>query len=112
VIDNDKFDYTAQGEHPDVFRNYRTFLAVAQDFEETGVSAYKGQAPKLMGADPILSIALRIHSVQARHAAIVRRVRGLPAWDAKGGAFDKALTRAQVGQRIRAFLVDTNVDLS
>ena len=109
VINTDRFDFFAGGRYPDVFRNYQTFLKVSQSFEDTGVSAYKGQAPNLKPADPILSIALRIHSVEARHAAIVRRIRGVSPWD--GGAFDEPLTRAQVAQRIRPFLVDTNVDL-
>lgn len=39
--------------------------------------AYKGQAPNLMGTDQVLTTALRIHSVEARHAARIRRLRGL-----------------------------------
>ena len=76
-----KFDYTAGGRFPDVFRNFDTFLAVSQAFEDTGVKAYKGQATRLMGPKSLfLSIALRIHSVEARHAAIVRRIRGAKGW--------------------------------
>ena len=75
-----KFDYTAGGRYPDVFRNYRTFLGVAQAFEDTGVRAYKGQATNLMHASLILSIALRIHSVEARHACEIRRIRGQKGW--------------------------------
>lgn len=36
------FDFTAGGAFGDVFKNYQTFLAVAQAFEDTGVRAYKG----------------------------------------------------------------------
>ncbi len=80
-VNTHKFDYTAGGMFPDVFRNFATFLAVSQMFEDTGVKAYKGQAPKLMGSKSLfLSIALRIHSVEARHAAVVRRIRGEKAW--------------------------------
>lgn len=76
-----KFDYTAGGQFPDVFSNFRTFLAVSQAFEDTGVKAYKGQATRLMGPKSLfLSIALRIHSVEARHAAVVRRIRGAKGW--------------------------------
>ncbi len=80
-INTYKFDYTAGGMFPDVFRNFDTFLAVSQMFEDTGVKAYKGQAPQLMGSKSLfLSIALRIHSVEARHAAVVRRIRGEKVW--------------------------------
>jgi hypothetical protein len=71
------FDYTARGNFPTVFSNYDTFLAVAQAFEDTGVRAYKGQAPNLMGAAnrTVLGAALGIHSVEARHASHVRQMR-------------------------------------
>ena len=74
------FDFTAGGAFADVFRNYQTFLAVAQAFEDTGVRAYKGQAGNLKSNDMILTTALRIHSVEARHAAMVRRLRGETPW--------------------------------
>ena len=65
---------------PTVFSSYPTFLAVAQAFEDTGVRAYKGQAPALMGSPGVLQTALQIHSVEARHASEVRRLRGLKGW--------------------------------
>ena len=74
------FDFTAGGAFADVFRNYQTFLAVAQAFEDTGVRAYKGEAGNLMKNDKILTTALQIHSVEARHAAMVRRLRGETPW--------------------------------
>ena len=75
------FDFTAgngsgAGPYADVFTNYETFKAVAQAFEDTGVRAYKGQAPALRPYDDILTAALTIHSVEARHASEVRRLRG------------------------------------
>lgn len=71
------FDFTAKGTFPDVFTNYNTFLAVAQALEDTGVRAYKGQAPNLMGAAnrPYLTAALQIHSVEGRHASHIRYMR-------------------------------------
>ncbi len=71
------FDFTAKGAFPDVMTNYDTFLAVAQAFEDTGVRAYKGQAPNLQGTAnrPYLTAALNIHSVEARHASHVRQMR-------------------------------------
>jgi hypothetical protein len=74
------FDFTAKGKYADVFSNYDTFKAVSQAFEDTGVRAYKGQAPNLMSDATILTAALQIHSVEARHAAEVRRLRGLKGW--------------------------------
>ena len=74
------FDYTAKGAFGDVFSNYKTFLALSQAFEDTGVRAYKGQAGNLKSSDEILTVALQIHSVEARHAAEVRLIRGQPAW--------------------------------
>ncbi|HEY0252154.1 MAG TPA: ferritin-like domain-containing protein, partial [Kofleriaceae bacterium] len=71
-----KFDFTARGKYPDVFTNFRTFAALSQTFEDTGVAAYKGQAGNLMGNGLMLTTALRIHSVEGRHAAEVRRIRG------------------------------------
>lgn len=75
-----KFDFTAGGTFPDVFSNFQTFAALSQAFEDTGVRAYKGQAVNLMGADFILTTALKIHSVEARHAAAVRNLRGQKGW--------------------------------
>ncbi len=74
------FDFSAgkgsnNGPFADVFSNYDTFLAVAQTFEDTGVRAYKGQAPALIGSGGVLTAALNIHSVEARHAAHVRQMR-------------------------------------
>jgi hypothetical protein len=74
------FDFTAKGKYADVFSNYATFKEVSQAFEDTGVRAYKGQAPNLMSNATILTAALQIHSVEARHAAEVRRLRGLKGW--------------------------------
>jgi hypothetical protein len=55
-------------------------LLATQAFEDTGVRAYKGQAGRLLingnnNADIALESALRIHSVEARHAAKIRRIR-------------------------------------
>jgi hypothetical protein len=55
--------------------NYGVMLAVAQAFEDTGVRAYKGQAPRLINNNEVLQAALQIHSVEARHAAHIRHMR-------------------------------------
>jgi hypothetical protein len=97
-----RFDFTARGKYPDIFSNFRTFALVSQTLEETGVAAYKGQAPKLTGGGQLLTTALRIHSVEARHAAEVRRIRGVRPWN---GAFDHPLSKAQVLAAAKPFIV-------
>jgi len=74
------FDFTAGGTFPDPFVDYETFKALSQGFEDTGVRAYKGQAGALMSNNAILTTALQIHSVEARHASAVRRLRGQNGW--------------------------------
>lgn len=74
------FDFSAgngsgNGPFKDVFTNYQLFLAVAQAFEDTGVRAYKGQAGNLMSNNDVLTAALNIHSVEARHASHIRQMR-------------------------------------
>jgi len=69
------FDFTARGTFPTVFTDYATFLAVAQTFEDTGVRAYKGRAAEIVKGGDVLTAALNIHSVEARHAAHIRLMR-------------------------------------
>lgn len=60
------------------FDNYPTFLAYAQALEDTGVRAYKGKAGEIKEAgnpNDYLTVALQIHSVEARHAAHIRTMR-------------------------------------
>ena len=54
-------------------------LGIAQLLEDTGVRAYKGRALELIGTD-LLTVALQIHSVEGRHAAKIRTMRGQRAW--------------------------------
>lgn len=78
-IEKPAFDFTAKGAFRP-FTDFTSFLNLAQAFEDTGVRAYKGQAANLMGNDDVLTAALQIHSVEARHAARVRRLRGTQSW--------------------------------
>jgi rubrerythrin len=59
--------------------NYADQLKFAQVLEDTGVRAYKGRAPELAGTD-LLTAALQIHSVEARHAAHIRLMRNQMPW--------------------------------
>lgn len=85
AIARPELDLTGKGQYVDAYARYPSFLALAQTFEDLGVRAYKGQAPNLMGT-PALTTALRIHSVEARHAAEIRLLRGAPLGE---GAFDQ-----------------------
>lgn len=73
------FDFTVKGAF-DPMNDYPTFLTLAQAFEDTGVRAYKGQAGNVMSNKDVLTAALQIHSVEARHASEVRRLRGQKGW--------------------------------
>jgi len=74
------FDFTAGGKFPDVFTSYQRFMGLSAAFEDLGVRAYKGQTVNLAGAKDVLAVALNIHSVEARHASEVRRLRGSKGW--------------------------------
>ena len=79
VVAKPTFDFTVGGLFKP-FTDYATFLALAQAFEDTGVRAYKGQAANLISTPDLLTAALQIHSVEARHASEVRRLRGQKGW--------------------------------
>ena len=73
AVTSPTFDFTANGAF-NPFSVYEEFLVLAQGFEDTGVRAYKGQAGNLISNNAVLTAALSIHSVEARHASEVRRL--------------------------------------
>jgi rubrerythrin len=76
AVKRPRFDFRGATEDADRFRK----TAVA--FEDLAVAAYKAQAP-LIQSRAYLVPALAIHSVEARHAAWIRRLAGeVPAADA------------------------------
>ena len=101
AFERPKLDLTAGGKYADALTNFDTYLTLSQTFEDLGVAAYKGQAPNLMSSGDILTAALQIHSVEARHAAEVRRIGGKPSWD---GAFDEPKTKDEVLAAAKPFL--------
>lgn len=80
AIAKPEFDFTAGGAVPDPFKDYEVFKILAQGFEDAGVRAYKGQLRALKPYDDFLTAAATIHSVEARHASEVRRLRGQDGW--------------------------------
>ena len=93
------FNFKGATESPDAFR--RTAVA----FEDLAVAAYKGQAPRIYSKQ-YLEALLAIHSVEARHAAWIRRLAGkLPA----PTAFDEPESRGAVETLVASthFIVNT-----
>ena len=82
-----------------VFTSEKTFLKLAQTLEDTGVSAYNGAAPSIRSGD-VLAAAGSIVQVEARHAALIRLMRGeTPA----PAAFDPALDQQKVLDAVMPF---------
>ena len=84
----------------DVFTNQDRFLKLAQTLEDTGISAYNGAAPSIRSGD-VLAAAGSIVQVEARHAALIRVMRGqTPA----PSAFDPKLDQQQVLDAVMPFV--------
>jgi hypothetical protein len=92
---------SGNGPFKDVLTNYDTFLAVAQVFEDTGVRAYKGQAGFLLKNQVVLTAALSIHAVEARHASAIRQIRLQKPW---------IISTASLGNDTGLALVNGNYD--
>lgn len=101
AVERPALDLTAGGQYADALTNFDTYLTLSQTFEDLGVAAYKGQAGNLIDNDDILQAALQIHSVEARHAAIVRKIGGKKPWD---GAFDEPMSKEEVLAAAEPFL--------
>jgi len=118
AVEKPTFDFTGGpgGLNLDTFENYQTFLALSQGFEDTGVRAYKGQAGALANNNTLLDYALQIHSVEARHASKVRRMRGQKGWVTSGDAASQGLPGAfdpiYGGETPESNLVQGGVNLS
>lgn len=67
---------------------------------DLGVSAYNGAGKLIKNPDYLLA-AGKIFSVEARHAAIVRRIGGKKAWDS---AFDEPKSKEDVLAAAKPFL--------
>jgi hypothetical protein len=91
------FDYTAGGKLTP-FASAALFLGNAQAFVDTGVRAYKGGAVSLMGNKAILTAALNIHSVEARHSSHIRTMRrgGVNVAGVDGGGTNDSLPKSWV----------------
>ncbi len=82
------------------FANQKSFLKLAQTFEDTGVSAYNGAGPSIKDK-AILGTAGSIVQIEARHAAAIRLMNGeTPAPE----AFDKSLDMQAVLTAVKPFV--------
>jgi len=66
----------AEAEYDFGYSDLAGFVSVAQVLENTGVSAYQGAAQFLIDEDELLTAALTIHGVEARHAAYLNGLQG------------------------------------
>ena len=76
-------------------------LELAATVENLGANAYLGQAGNIKDKE-ILAAALSIHSVEARHAAVLNLATKAPV---SSGAFAKPATAAEVLKSVKPFLV-------
>ncbi|MBA2521655.1 MAG: ferritin-like domain-containing protein [Chloroflexia bacterium] len=82
------------------------FLATAMALENTGVSAYTGAAQYLIDNDELLTAALTIHGVEARHAAYLNILNEESPFPE---AFDPPLTPAEVVEIATPFITAAEV---
>lgn len=82
------------------------FLATAQVLENTGVAAYAGAAPFVESPD-LLGVALSIHSVEARHAALLNGINGESPFP---DAFDPVLSQQEVLDAVGPFIESEEED--
>jgi rubrerythrin len=81
-------------------KTQKDFEKLAITLEDTGVSAYNGAAPMIQSKD-VLAAAGGIVQVEARHAAALRFLGGMPPTD---GAFDKALQKPAVLKAVKPLI--------
>ena len=82
------------------FKNEKSFLELAQTFEDTGVSAYNGAAPQIESTE-ILAAAGSIVQVEAKHAGALRSRAGM---DPAPAAFEPTQSREEVLKAVEPLL--------
>lgn len=83
----------AEGTYDFGYTDASGFLQVAMALEDTGVSAYQGAAQYLIDEDDLLTAALTIHGVEARHASYIALLNGAVPFPE---AFNPTLTPDEV----------------
>jgi Ferritin-like domain len=81
-------------------KSQKDFEKLAVTLEHTGVSAYNGAAPMIESGE-VLAAAGGIVQVEARHAAALRSLGGLPP---TMGPFDQPLEKAAVLKAVKPLI--------
>ncbi len=86
------------------FDSRKSYLTTSHTFENVGVGAYLGAAGFIKDKG-VLAAAASIFGVEARHAAVVGNLLGLPAeGGVYMGAFEKAKAKSDVLAAVKPFL--------
>jgi hypothetical protein len=102
VINDLGGDPVAEAEYDFGYTDVAGFIGVAQVLENVGVSAYQGAAKSLIGENELLTAALTIHGVEARHAAYLNGLQGEPPFP---DAFNPTMTPDEVLAAAGPFIV-------
>ena len=92
----------AAGRYEFGYRDLEGFLEVAKTLENMVVSAYEGAVRDLLGEQAVLTAALTIHGVEARHAAYLNGLTGASPFPE---AFDPPLSPDDVLEIARSYTV-------
>ncbi len=92
----------AEGQYDFGYTDLASFLQLAAAIEGVGVSAYQGAAPYLIDDDTLLTAALQIHGVEARHAAYLNLIDGSSPFP---DAVNPTLTYDEVVATVTPFIV-------
>jgi hypothetical protein len=92
----------AEAEYDFGYTDLAGFMGVAQVLENTGVAAYQGAAQFLIDEDELLTAALTIHGIEARHAAYLNGLQGEPPFP---DAFNPTLTPEEVLAAAGPFII-------
>lgn len=102
VITNLGGEPVAESSYDFGYTDLAGFLGVAMVLENTGVSAYQGAAKYLIGENELLTAALTIHGVEARHASYLNGLQGESPFP---DAFNPTLTPDDVLAAAGPFIV-------
>lgn len=102
VIESLEGEPVAEAAYDFGYTDLTTFLATAAAVENLGVSAYQGAAQYLIETDDLLTAALTIHGVEARHAAYLNILTGASPFPA---ATDTPATPDEVLEAATPFFV-------
>ena len=95
-------DPVKEGEYEFPYTDLASFLSLAATIEGVGTAAYGGAAQYLMGENDLLTAALTIHGVEARHAAYLNVLTEQSPFP---DAFNAPMTPEDVVNTVTPFIV-------